>query len=536
MACRFCILCFAGPCCRTSRCAIRERQPLRLLIPCAFVFLLYLGVKLLRKSLSGTRSPPGPPGLPLLGNLFDVPPVDSHLYYAELAKTYGPIMQLQILNRTVIVISNAKISGELLDKRGAIYSDRPEFPMAMFSGWHGISGLMRHNDNWRMRRRLIHQAFYPNGTIGLHDLIRRTAVGLLYNMLATPDDFWKHVRGAAVSSTMQAIYGFSVAQEEDDVYGKIAVQAMEAFGKCTLPGANLIDVLPFLRYVPLWVPILGRYPREAHELRKYPTDMIEAPYARAKDEMRQGHVQRCMVVDNLELVDTEPGLTEQVVKDACANAYLGGADTTVGTMLSFIMAMVWSPEFQTKAQEELDRVLGDRLPDLADQASLPYVEAIIRETYRRFPVIPLAVPHAVEEDDIYEDMDIPRGTVVIGNTWAIMHDEQAYPNPTTFNPERWLKDGRLDESAQDPRVAIYGYGRRICPGRHFADASVFLEVAMALKCFRFEVYEENGVAYPPTGEIITTLVSTPARFRCSIKPRSADVVALVDAAKRAFED
>lgn len=498
--------------------------------------LLYLGVKLLRRNLSRARSPPGPPGLPLVGNLFDVPPVDSHLFYAEIAKTYGPIMQFKILSRTVIVISTAKVASELLDKRGAIYSDRPEFPMAMFAGWHGISGLMRHTENWRMRRRLIHQTFYPNGTVSMHDLIRRTGVELLRNMLNTPDDFWKHVRGAAVSSTMQAIYGFSVSQEEDDVYGKIAVKAMEAFGKCTLPGANLIDVLPFLRYVPLWVPILGRYPREAHELRKYPTDMIEVPYARAKDEMRKGHVQPCMVVNHLELVDTESGLTEQVVKDACANAYLGGADTTVATMLSLIMAMVWWPEFQTKAQEELDRVLGDRLPDFADQAALPYVEAIIRETYRRFPVLPLAVPHAVEEDDVYEDMKIPRGTVVIGNTWAIMHDEEFYPNPTTFDPERWLKDGQLDESAQDPRVAIYGFGRRICPGRHFADASVFLEVAMALKCFRFEVYEESGVSYPPSGEIITTLVSTPAPFRCSIKPRSPDVVALIDAAARAFED
>lgn len=394
---------------------------------------------------------------------------------------------------------------------------------------------MQHGEEWRLRRRLMHQKFYPNGTAGMHDLLRRTSVEFLRNMLHTPDNFRHHVRRSAAASIMKAVYGISIAQENDP-YVHIAVKAMEALGTCTVPGANLINTLPILRYVPPWVPILGHWPRVARELRKYPTEMREVPYARAKDDTRAGVGQQCMVNDNLELLATDPSISETVVQDACANSYLGGADTTVGTLLAFFMAMVWWPELQTKAQEELDRVLGDRLPDFADQASLPYLEAIIREAYRRFPVVPLGVPHAVEEDDVYEGMFIPRGAVVLGNTWAIMHDEEAYPNPTKFDPERWLKDGRLDESVQDPRVAIYGFGRRICPGRHFADASVFLEAAMALKCFRFEVYVENGVAYPPSGKMITGLVSTPAPFRCSIKPRSPDVVALIDAATRAFED
>lgn len=461
-----------------------------------------------------------------------MPPEDSHLAYAKLAKTYGPIMRLKILHTNIIVISGAKVASDLLEKRGGIYSDRPDFPMAMLAGWTWIPALMRHGEDWRARRRVIHQKFYPNGTIGMHDIIRRTSVEFVRNMLNNPAAFRHHVRRSAAAGIMRAVYGISIAQENDP-YVEIAVKAMEAFGKCTLPGTNLIDTIPILRHVPPWVPILGHWPRIAHELRKYPTDMIEVPYARAKDDMRKGLAQRCMAVDNLEVLETQPGLAEKVVKDACANAYLGGADTTVGTLLGFIMAMIWFPGFQAKAQEELDQVLGDRLPDFADQPSLPYVEAIIRETYRMFPVLPLAVPHAVEEDDIYEGMFIPRGTVVMGNTWALMHDEEVYPNAMTFDPERWLLEGKINESVQDPRIAIYGYGRRICPGRHFADASVFLEVAMALKCFRFDVYEENGIAYPPSGEIITGLVSTPAPF---IKPRSPEAVALIDTAMRAFDD
>ncbi|EJD46783.1 putative CyP450 monooxygenase [Auricularia subglabra TFB-10046 SS5] len=504
------------------------------LLVCSIV--LYIGVNWLRRKISGLRSPPGPPGLPLLGNLFDVPSENSHLAFAELAKKYGPIMKLKVLHRTLIVVSGPKVISDLLEKRGAIYSDRPDFHMAMTAGFSWNPALKRHGDDWRIRRRLIHQKFYANATLSMHDLIRRTTVEFLRNMLNTPDNFRQHVRRSAAASIMQAVYGISIATENDP-YVDIAVKAMEAQGKCLLPGTNLIDTIPPLRHVPPWVPILGYWTRRAHELRKYPRDMIEVPYARAKDDMRKGLAQPCMVVENLELMETEPEITEKVIKDACAVSYLGGADTTVGTLLGFIMAMVWWPELQRKAQEELDRVLGDRLPDFADQASLPYVEAIIRETYRRFPVLPLSIPHAVEEDDVYEGMFIPRGAEVLGNTWALMHDEKEYPEPMKFDPDRWLRDGKLDESVQDPRIAIYGFGRRICPGRHFADAAVFLEVAMALKCFRFGTYvDSNGVAFPPSGEIITGLVSTPAPFKCSIKPRSPDVEAMIDAAVRVYED
>lgn len=81
------------------------------------------------------------------------------------------------------------------------------------------------------------------------------------------------------------------------------------------------------------------------------------------------------------------------------------------------LAMVVYPEVLRKAQKELDDVLGDRLPDFSDRPALPYIEAIVREVLRWQPVVPTAVPHRLMEDDVYNGMFMPKGSIVLGNAW-----------------------------------------------------------------------------------------------------------------------
>ncbi|EJD46777.1 cytochrome P450 [Auricularia subglabra TFB-10046 SS5] len=468
------------------------------------------------------RPPPGPPGFPVIGNMADIPSTDSHLAYAQLAQKYGPIMQFEVLGKIVVVISDVKIAVELLDKRGAIYSGRPK------SGFSWHLGFMPHTDEWRIRRRLVHQKFHTRLTVQMHGLLRRTALELARDLLKTPQNFRKHIQHAAAASIIKAVYGIRIKQT-DDPYAEIAERAMEA-ATVALPGASLMDVVPLLRHIPAWVPVLGYWTAQAHRMRKYPLAMLEVPYARAKDDLRKGTAQPCMVHESIERMQTDPGITEEIIKDACAVSYLGGSDTSVGTLVAFVMAMVLWPEYQRKAQAELDRVLGDRLPDFADRAVLPYVEAIVRETYRRYPAGPLGIPHAVDEDDVYDGYFIRSGSTVMVNVWDVMHDETTYPEPETFNPDRWLKDGRINTAVQDPRIVVFGLGRRICPGRHFADASVFIIVATVLKCFDIGKHVENGEEVPPSGEIHTGIASCPVPFRCAITPRTDKVGSAIEIA------
>ena len=123
--------------------------------------------------------------------------------------------------------------------------------------------------------------------------------------------------------------------------------------------------------------------------------------------------------------------------------------------------MVLNPGAMRKAQEELDRVVGrDRLPDFSDRENLPYIDAVVKEVLRWAAPVPLSVPNRVIQDDEYRGYFIPAGSTVIQNVWAIFRDPSIYPDPETFNPDRFLKDGKTNPSVFNPETRVFGAGRR----------------------------------------------------------------------------
>ncbi|KAH7344752.1 cytochrome P450 [Rhizoctonia solani] len=149
------------------------------------------------------------------------------------------------------------------------------------------------------------------------------------------------------------------------------------------------------------------------------------------------------------------------------------------SLVNLVAAIVTHPDVQTKAQQELDDVLGpETLPTAADRERLPYIQNLFRETLRWRPVLPIGVPYVCWQDDVYRKYDIRKGTVVIGNQWAMSRDERFYKDPDVFNPDRYL-------DASVPVMPAFGWGRRKCPGMHFAESSLFVTIASLLATFTF---------------------------------------------------
>ena len=167
-------------------------------------------------------------------------------------------------------------------------------------------------------------------------------------------------------------------------------------------------------------------------------------------------------------------------------------------MMWWMLAMVTFPEVQRRAHAELDAVVGRaRLPTFADAPRLPYVRAIIKEVIRWRPAIRLA-DHAATEDGLYEDVFIPKGTTCTANIWQCNHDRAIFGDDADdFKPERHLgENGELlpgpKETNQEGHVS-FGFGRRVCVGRHLANDSLFIFTARilwaaSLNCVR----DENG--------------------------------------------
>jgi len=191
--------------------------------------------------------------------------------------------------------------------------------------------------------------------------------------------------------------------------------------------------------------------------------------------------------------------------------------------------MALYPEVQKKAQAELDAVVGpDRLPLFSDRSSLTYINAMVKESMRWQLVLPLAIPHMSTDDDEYDGYFIPKGSIVIGNGWSILHDSDEFSEPEEYRPERYLKDGKLNQDIRSPSVAAFGYGRRICAGRFMSDNSLFITIALVLSVFSIEPpVDEKGNTIKLTIEVTSGLLSYPTPFSCRIKPRSIAAEALI---------
>jgi cytochrome P450 len=184
---------------------------------------------------------------------------------------------------------------------------------------------------------------------------------------------------------------------------------------------------------------------------------------------------------------------------------VAGAETTATTLSWWALAMIAFPEVQRRAQAELDTIVGrDRLPTFADAPRLPYVCAVIKEVLRWRPALPLGLPHATIEDDWYEGMFIPKGTVCIPNAWHCNRDRAVFgEDADEFRPERHLDERGEPRTGPGPVETsqaghvTFGFGRRICVGKELAADSLFIDTARMLWAANFErARDENGKEVP----------------------------------------
>ncbi|KAK7692059.1 hypothetical protein QCA50_005464 [Cerrena zonata] len=488
--------------------------------------LIVLGLYILRRySIRKNRFPvpPGPRGLPFVGNVLDMPTSHEWLAITEWTKRWGDIIHVNVLGKHFVFLHSAEDAVALLDKRSSKYSDRPTLIMAgELVGWVASLGLTRYGDRFRESRRFFSRIIGSKSALRpFHELIETEIHKFLRRLIYTPENVHEHIRKTASGIIMKITYGYSV-MEGKDPYVEIVDRAMENFSITTTLGAFLVDALPILRYIPSWVPG-ARFKKLAAVWRAETMAMAEMPFAMVKQQMREGTALPSYTKNLLETETLTPE-KEDNIKWSAASMYGGGADTTVSTIYSFFLAMTMYPEIQQKAKEEIDRVVGkDRLPTFADRENLPYVEAVVNEVLRLSPVVPLGGFHRASQDDIYKGYFIPKDTVVIANIWALLRDPERYPDPSAFNPDRYLHPN----PNRNPREFIFGFGRRICPGLNLADTSVFFTCAMVLATFDISKAVENGVIIEPSGEYTAGSISHPKEFKCSIKPRTSKASSLI---------
>ncbi|EMD33662.1 hypothetical protein CERSUDRAFT_87014 [Gelatoporia subvermispora B] len=420
----------------------------------------------------------------------------------------------------MLILNTLESSTDLLEKRSSTYSDRLETEMVALMGWGWNFVTMGYSQWWRRHRRGFHQYFNAAAVPAYEPKIHASAHKLLQRLLKDPKKFANHLRYQFGANILDVVYGIEAA-EQDDEHILIAEKAMEGLAIGFNPGAFWVDFLPILKYVPAWMPGAG-FQKKAADWKISVMATKELAWAHAARDNVDASIAANIAERISHLEGKELAEEMDVAKNVCGVAYAAGIDTTVSTLHSFFLAMLLYPEVQKRAQQQLADVVGPRrLPEFSDQASLPYIEAVCKESMRWQPVVPLNAPHRSMEDDEYHGYFIPKGTLVIQNTWAILHDPEQYPDPEEFMPERFLKDGELNAAIRDPGVAAFGAGRRTCPGRHFSDLTLFMNIACILHTFNVTpALDAEGKPMKVEPRMQTAILSHPYPFECIIRPRS----------------
>ncbi|KAI0323796.1 cytochrome P450 [Cubamyces sp. BRFM 1775] len=469
--------------------------------------------------------PPGPRGIPFLGNVLDIPQDQPWAAFSRLSKQYGDVISFSIMGQTTIVLNSASAVTDLLDKRSSIYSTRPgaTVSISQMTGWIWSMIVMPYGDDWRRNRRMLWQFLQPNAVGQWHSSHTRGARRLLRALLDDSSDLDRTTRLSFCKTLTNVTYGIP-AEEDDwrfvDMIDEADAGISEAYDHAAL-------MIPWVRRIPSWCPG-GRWQRKLAGWQKLAKRTREEPFERAQGAMSRGDASPSItskLLDGGEKPVFDPGL----IKAIAAVIFLAGTDTTVGTFLAFVCAMIIHPEAQKRAQEELDAVVGPgRLPELADRPSLPYVHAVVKELLRWHNVAPLGVPHSCTREDDYRGWKMPTSAIILINIWGILHDPELYPNPDAFIPQRFLKDGKLNQDVFDPASIAFGAGRRICPGRHFADDSLFINIASMLHVFNITpAADEQGFSMPVKHEVTTGLLSVVEPFEYRIRIRSTSAESLV---------
>ncbi|KAG1747528.1 cytochrome P450 [Suillus occidentalis] len=501
----------------------------------ATALILALAIARRRPSNSGSLPyPPGPKPLPVIGNVLHISFTKPWLAYTAWKKTYGDLIRVRLMGQEFVIINSEKIARALLDQRSAIYSDRPVLSTRKFYGIEWLTVLLHYGAELRSHRKLFHHALQAESSIGQREIYLHRARSLLASLLHDPEGFEAHIQSFVAAIIMGITYGYEV-QPENDPYVSAVLELNGILTKGLTPERSAILLaFPFLAHIPTWFPGAS-FQREALHSRQLAQRVLNAPFEFTKSQIEAGVAPQSVVFDCLTQMDEDNHEDQEfAIKATAATVFIAGFETSTSLLHSFILAMVLYPRVQAKAQAEIDTVVDStRLPTFEDRPSLPYVEAILRELLRWTTSLPLAVPHATLDDDVFEGYFIPKGACVTLNLWAINRDEEKYPDPDEFRPERYFApDGSLLSDSISDNVA-FGLGRRICPGRFAAESILWAGIVSILAILRIEKAQDiDGRDVDVKKQFTTGLSIRCLPFRCAFVGRSAQKEKLI----REFSD
>ncbi|KAG6494273.1 p-coumarate 3-hydroxylase-like [Zingiber officinale] len=436
-----------------------------------------------------TRLPPGPWPWPVVGNLYEIKPVRFRCF-AEWAQKYGPIMSVWFGTSLTVVVSSSDLAREVLKDKDQQLADRPRTRSAARFSRNGADLIWAdYGPHYVKVRKVCNlELFSPKRLEALRPIREDEVTAMvesIFRVCTQPEKIGlsfvlkDHLQAVAFNNITRLAFGKRFVKpdgtiDEQGIEFKTIVSNGHKFGA----SLSLAEFVSWLR----WMFPLDEEAYEKHNARRdklTKTIMEEHTQARYKSGAKDHFV------DALLTLKDQYDLSEDTIIGLLWDMITAGMDTTVISVEWAMSEIVRNPRIQDKIQDELDSVIGqERIINETDFANLPYLQCAVKESLRLHPPTPLMLPHKASANVKIGGYDIPKGSNVLVNVWAIARDPTVWRNPLEYRPERFLEED-IDIKGHDLRVLPFGAGRRVCPGAQLGINLVSSMLAHLLHHFKW---------------------------------------------------
>ncbi|XP_072552229.1 cytochrome P450 17A2 [Salminus brasiliensis] len=489
-----------------------------LLLSCSATILVLILVNCLLGWRWWTRSSqtlPGLPRLPILGSLLHLrSSLPLHLLLTQLAGRYGPLFSVYMGPHYTLVVSEVALAREVLLHRGRDFAGRPQMvTTALLTRGGKDIAFADYSPLWKNHRRLVHSSFtlFGEGSSKLQTIVFDAAESLCADLQACRGqhvDLCPVLMRAVTNVVCRLVFNSSYRPRDPELqqvmdYNNGIVQ--------TIARGGLVDIFPGLQIFPN---------KDLDKLREC-VSIRDKLLSKKLEE----HKLTCTPGEPRDLLDAlligkngsagEGDITDDHVLMTAAEAFGAGVETTSTTLLWTIAFLLHHPQVQERLHAELDEYVGrDRPPALSDRSNLPFLESVLCEVMRIRPVSPILIPHVAMQDTSLGGHDVPKGTRVLVNMWAIHHDPKHWEEPDCFRPDRFLD--AQGKKITPPSFLPFGAGPRVCVGESLARMELFLFVSCLLQRFHFS--RPPGTALPDL-QGRYGVVLQPLRYSVTVTPR-----------------
>ncbi|XP_054791401.1 cytochrome P450 77A3-like [Prosopis cineraria] len=470
--------------------------------------------------------PPGPPGWPIVGNLFQVARSGKPFfeYVDELRPKYGPIFTLKMGTRTMIILTDAKLAHQALIEKGQVYATRPpENPTRnIFSANKFTVNAAVYGPVWRSLRKNMVQNMLSSSRIREFRGVRDNAMDRLINRLkaeaeANDGVVWvlKNARFAVFCILVAMCFGLEMDEETIEKIDQVMKSVLITLDP------RIDDFLPILS------PFFSKQRKKALSVRKEQIEFlvpIIEQRRRAIQNPGSDHTATSFsyldTLFDLKVEGRKSGPNNAELVSLCSEFLNGGTDTTATAVEWGIARLIANPQIQQKLFDEITHTVGSKKVDEKDVEKMPYLQAVVKEILRKHPPTFFTLTHAVTEPTTLAGYDIPTDANIEIFTPAIGEDPKLWSNPEKFDPDRFITGGEDADitGVTGVKMMPFGVGRRICPGLGMGTVHIHLMMARMVQEFEWEAYPpEKMVDF--TGKLEFTVVMKES-LRAKIKPRT----------------